>query len=210
MPVKIRLQRHGRKRSAFFHVVIADSRSPRDGRFIEKLGVYNPNTNPATIDLDFDKAYDWYAKGAQPTDTVRAILSYKGILYKDHLAKGILKGALTQEEADKKFEAWLSEKEDKINSKVSKLGSADDADKKKRADAEVAANEKKASEVAAKNTPVVEETEAPAEEATTEAKAENAPTEEATEVKAEEAAPEVKAEAETKEEETSSDEETKA
>lgn len=198
MPVKMRLQRHGRKRNAFFHLVIADSRSPRDGRFIEKIGTYNPNTNPATIEIDVNKAFDWYAKGAQPTDTVRAILSYKGVLYKNHLSKGVLKGALTQEEADKKFDAWIAEKEEKINSKVSKLGSAEEADKKKRAEAEAAANEKKASEVAAKNTPVVEETEAPADEA----KADDSP--------AEEAAPEVTAEAETKEEETSSDEETKA
>jgi small subunit ribosomal protein S16 len=181
MPVKMRLQRHGRKQNAFFHLVVADSRAPRDGRFIEKLGTYNPNTNPATIELDFDKAFDWLTKGAQPTDTVRAILSYKGILYKNHLAKGIAKGALTQEQADEKFNAWLDEKANKVQSKVDGLSAAEIADKKKRAEAEAAANEKKAQEVAAKNAPVVEETpeeEAPAAEATEEAPATEASSEE--------------------------------
>ena len=178
MPVKMRLQRHGRKQNAFFHLVIADSRAPRDGRFIEKLGTYNPNTNPATIELDFDKAFDWLNKGAQPTDTVRAILSYKGILYKNHLAKGVAKGALTQEQADEKFNAWLEEKANKVQAKVDGLSAAEVAERKKRAEAEAAANEKKAQEVAAKNAPAVEETpeeEAPAAEAT-EASSDEEPT----------------------------------
>ncbi|MBR9831041.1 30S ribosomal protein S16 [Acidiluteibacter ferrifornacis] len=178
MPVKMRLQRHGRKQNAFFHLVVADSRAPRDGRFIEKLGTYNPNTNPATIELDFDKAFDWLNKGAQPTDTVRAILSYKGILYKNHLAKGVAKGALTQEQADEKFNAWLEEKANKVQAKVDGLSAAEVAERKKRAEAEAAANEKKAQEVAAKNAPAVEETpeeEAPAAEAT-EASSDEEPT----------------------------------
>lgn len=163
MPVKMRLQRHGRKQNAFFHLVIADSRAPRDGRFIEKIGTYNPNTNPATIDLDFDKAYGWLTKGAQPTDTVRAILSYKGILYKNHLAKGVAKGALTQEQADAKFAAWMEEKENKISAKREGLTAQESAEKKRKADAEAEVNAKRAAEIAAKNAPVVEET--PAEEA---------------------------------------------
>ena len=109
MPVKIRLQRHGKKGSAFFHIVVADGRAPRDGKFIEKIGTYDPKTHPATIDIEFDKAIAWLQKGAQVTDTTKAILSYKGVMYKNHLIKGIAKGALTQEQADAKFEKWLSE-----------------------------------------------------------------------------------------------------
>ncbi|MEO1714380.1 MAG: 30S ribosomal protein S16, partial [Bacteroidota bacterium] len=100
MPVKIRLQRRGRKKAPFYHIVVADSRAPRDGKFIEKVGTYNPLTKPATIDLDRDLAFDWLMKGAQPTDTVRAILRFKGVLYKKHLYRGVKKGALTQEEAE--------------------------------------------------------------------------------------------------------------
>ena len=121
MSTKIRLQRHGKKRYAFFHVVVADARAPRDGKFIEKLGVYNPNTNPATIDIDFDRALHWVKTGAQPTDTCRALLSYKGVLHKDHLDRGVLKGAMTQEQADKKFEAWMKDKEGKIEGKKDSL-----------------------------------------------------------------------------------------
>lgn len=117
MPVKIRLQRHGKKNYAFFHIVVADSRSPRDGKFIEKLGIYNPNTNPATIELNLDSALDWLNKGAQPTRTCRAILSYKGVLYKRHLLGGVKKGAFTLDEAEKRFQAWLTEKEAKIQQK---------------------------------------------------------------------------------------------
>jgi len=111
MPVKIRLQRRGRKKRPFYHIVIADSRAPRDGRFIEKIGTYNPMTKPATIDIDRDKAYDWLVKGAQPTDTVRAILRYKGVYYKKHLMRGVKKGALTAEEAETKYQEWVANKE---------------------------------------------------------------------------------------------------
>lgn len=124
MPVKIRLARRGRKKNAMYDVVVADSRAPRDGRFIEKIGTYNPNTDPATIHLDGDKAFDWVMKGAQPTDTVRAMLSYKGVMMKKHLQVGVNKGAITQEEADKKLEAWLKDKDSKIQGKVDKLAKA--------------------------------------------------------------------------------------
>ena len=130
MPVKIRLARRGRKKQAMYDIVAADSRAPRDGRFIEKLGTYNPNTNPASINLDSDKVFDWVMKGAQPTDTVRAILSYRGIMYKKHLQVGVNKGAITQEEADKKLETWMKEKESRIQGKVDNLAKAK-ADKKK-------------------------------------------------------------------------------
>ena len=113
MPVKIRLQRKGKKRKPFYHIVIADSRSPRDGRFIEKIGSYNPTTKPATIELDRDKAYDWVNKGAQPTDTVRAILRFKGLGYRKHLQRGVKKGALTQEAADKLYQDWIDAKDAK-------------------------------------------------------------------------------------------------
>ena len=103
MAVKIRLQRHGKKDSAFYHLVVADGRAPRDGKFIEKLGVYNPNSNPATIDINFDSTLNWLMKGAQPTDTCRAILSYKGIMLKKHLIEGVKKGALTEVQAEQKF-----------------------------------------------------------------------------------------------------------
>lgn len=121
MATRIRLARHGKKGKPFFHIVIADTRSPRDGRFIEKVGTYNPTSNPAVIDIDFDKTLSWVEKGAQPTETCRAILSYKGILYKNHLNKGVKKGALTQEQADAKFEKWIADKEGKITAKISKL-----------------------------------------------------------------------------------------
>ena len=117
MPVKIRLQRHGKKGRPFFHIVVADGRAPRDGRFIERIGSYNPITNPATIELNHEKAADWMQKGAQPSDTARAILSYKGVMYKVHLNKGVAKGAMTQEQADTRFEEWLQEKQSKIQKK---------------------------------------------------------------------------------------------
>lgn len=198
MPTKIRLQRHGKKRYAYFHVVIADSRAPRDGKFIEKLGTYNPNTNPATIDIDFDKTLNWVKKGAQPTDTVRALLSYKGVIYKNHLDKGVTKGAFSQEDADKKFEEWLAAKEDKITAKKDTLSSAEAEEAKKRFAAEQEVNKKKADAIAAKTAElagevaeateeaVAETTEAAPEAATEVAlQVEEAPVEE---VKAEEAA----------------------
>jgi small subunit ribosomal protein S16 len=121
MSVKIRLQRHGRSKSPFYHVVVADSRAPRDGKFIEKIGSYLPQTQPATIELDLDRATYWLENGAQPTDTCRAILSYKGALMKSHLAVGVKKGALTQEQADAKFAAWVSEKENKVKTHVDRV-----------------------------------------------------------------------------------------
>ena len=126
MSVKIRLQRHGRKGKPFFWIVAADARSKRDGRSLEKLGTYNPNTNPATIDLDIDGAVKWLQNGAQPTDTARAILSYKGAMLKNHLAGGVKKGALTEEQAEAKFQAWLEEKAAKVSSKEGKLAKAEE------------------------------------------------------------------------------------
>lgn len=118
MAVKIRLQRKGRKKAPFYHIVVADARAPRDGRFIEKLGTYNPMTKPATIDLDREKAYDWLTKGAQPTDTARAILRFKGVLYRTHLERGVKKGALTPEQADVKYQEWIGAKDEKIAARV--------------------------------------------------------------------------------------------
>ena len=147
MSVKIRLARRGRKKQALYDVVVADSRAPRDGRFIEKIGTYNPNTDPASINLDNDKAFDWVMKGAQPTDTVRAMLSYRGIMMKKHLQIGVNKGAITQEEADKKLDAWMKDKESKIQGKVDKLAKAA-ADKKKAAlEAEKKVSEARAEEL---------------------------------------------------------------
>ena len=120
MATKIRLQRHGKKRAAFYHVVIADERAKRDGKFIEKIGTYNPNTDPATIDIKFDRALYWVKVGAQPTDTARAILRFKGIMYKKHLHRGVKKGALSQEEADTKYQEWIDAKDDKIAARFRK------------------------------------------------------------------------------------------
>lgn len=132
MPVKIRLQRRGRKKRPFYHIVVADSRSPRDGRFIEKIGVYNPMTNPATIDVDRQKALDWMGNGAQPTHTVGAILRYKGVMYMKHLQRGVAKGAFTQEEADKKFAAWIEHKEASVSKAIEKEAASVEALKKER------------------------------------------------------------------------------
>ncbi len=114
MPVKIRLARRGRKKQPFYHIVVADSRSPRDGKFIEQIGSYNPMTVPATIDIDRDKAFDWLNKGAQPTNTTAAILRFKGVMYRKHLARGVKKGAMTQEAADKLYEDFINNKEEKV------------------------------------------------------------------------------------------------
>ena len=195
MATKIRLQRHGKKGKAFFHLVAADSRAPRDGRYIEKLGTYNPNTNPATIEMNFDRTLHWVQVGAEMTDTARALLSYKGILHKNHLLNGVKKGALTTEQAEEKFAKWMEEKEGKVQGKKDSLSSAEEKAKADRMKAEVAVKEARAKEIAEKNAPepepVVEE--APAAEATEEAPAaEAAPVEEAP--AAEEAAPEAPAE----------------
>ncbi|WBL22699.1 30S ribosomal protein S16 [Zunongwangia sp. HRR-M8] len=143
MPVKIRLQRHGKKGKPFYWIVAADARSKRDGKFLDKVGIYNPNTNPATIELDVDGAVKWLQNGAQPTDTARAILSYKGALLKNHLAGGVRKGALTEEEAEKKFQAWLEEKESKINNKKENLTKAEQEAKDKALAAEKEVNAKR-------------------------------------------------------------------
>ncbi|MCC8411037.1 30S ribosomal protein S16 [Mucilaginibacter sp. UR6-1] len=163
MATKIRLQRHGKKGKPFYYIVVADSRAPRDGRFIERLGSYNPNTNPATIDINFDKTFEWVDNGAQPTDTCRAILSYKGVMYKKHLKGGVTKGALTQEQADAKFAEWVDQKEGKITGKKSNLASAKDDARKAALAAEAKKKEDRATAIAAKNAPVAEE-EAPATE----------------------------------------------
>lgn len=182
MATKIRLQRHGRKGNAFFHIVIADSRAPRDGRFIEKIGTYNPVTNPATIDLNLDRAVYWLQVGAEPTNTAKNILSYKGALMKNHLQGGVTKGAFSQEEAEKRFDAWLEERSNAVQGKKDGLAKAKadaktaalEAEKKK-SDARVAvaeeapAEEAPAEEVATEEVEVAaeevsEETAAPAEE----------------------------------------------
>jgi len=201
MSVKIRLQRHGKKQKPFYWIVAADARSKRDGRFLEKLGTYNPNTNPATIDLNIDQAVQWLHNGAQPTDTARAILSYKGALMKHHLDGGVRKGALTQEQADAKLAKWLEDKAGKVTAKKEGLSKAQEAAKVKALKAEKEANDKRAAaaveaakveeevaveeteeavaEVAVEETPAVEETvaevEAPAAEEAPEVVAEEAP-----------------------------------
>ncbi|MDX1279299.1 30S ribosomal protein S16 [Oceanihabitans sediminis] len=159
MPVKIRLQRHGKKGKPFYWIVAADSRAKRDGKFLEKLGVYSPTTNPATIDINVDSAVQWLENGAQPTDTAKAILSYKGVLLKKHLKGGVAKGALTEEQAEAKFTAWLEEKAAKIEAKKEGLSKAEAEARAKALEAEKAANEARI----AAQAPVVEE--APADEA---------------------------------------------
>ncbi|TFF40113.1 30S ribosomal protein S16 [Mucilaginibacter psychrotolerans] len=167
MATKIRLQRHGKKGKPFYYIVVADARAPRDGRFIERVGSYNPNTNPATIDINFDKTLEWVNNGAQPTDTCRAILSYKGVLYKKHLQGGVKKGALTEEQADAKFAEWQEQKDGKITGKKTGLVSAKDEARKLALIAEAKKKEDKAAAIAAKNAPVAEEVaeEAPAADA---------------------------------------------
>jgi small subunit ribosomal protein S16 len=150
MPVKIRLARHGSKRKPFYYIVAADSRAPRDGRYIERIGSYNPNTDPASIDLNFDKALQWLNNGAVPTETCKAILSYKGVLFKNHLQKGIAKGALTEEQAETKFNAWLNDNEQKIQAKKDKLKTNLKSNKEKRLKIEEEVNKSKAEELAAK------------------------------------------------------------
>lgn len=160
MPVKMRLARHGRKRYAYYHIVVADSRSPRDGRYIESIGTYNPNSNPATINLDFDKAYDWLTKGAQPTDTVKAILSYKGVLYKKHLMGGVKKGAFDVAEAEKRLDNWMTEKDAKIQAKIDRLAGDAEAEVKKQMAAEAKVKEQKVAAIAAKNAELAAEAKA--------------------------------------------------
>ena len=165
MATRIRLQRHGKKGKPIYHIVIADQRAPRDGRYIEKLGLYNPNVNPAIIDLNFDKTVEWVMKGAQPSDTVRAILSYKGVYMKKHLLGGVAKGAFDEDEAQKRFDDWISKKEEKIENKKSSLEKQADENKKAKIAAEKAYKEEKEKAIqeklAAQSAPAEE---APAEE----------------------------------------------
>ncbi len=150
MPTKIRLQRKGKKGQPFYHIIIADGRAPRDGKFIERIGIYNPLSKPAEIELNFDKAIDWLHKGAQPTDTVRAILSYKGVLYKSHLLKGVKKGAMTPEIAEAKFLEWQTAKQAKISSVIKEQELSVKERKKKQQAHEESVNEAKAQEIAKK------------------------------------------------------------
>ena len=197
MSVKIRLQRHGKKGKPFYWIVAADARAKRDGRFLEKLGTYNPNTNPATVNLDVDGAVKWLQNGAQPTDTAKTILSYKGAMLKNHLVGGVRKGALTEEQAEEKFQAWLEEKAGKVASKENNVAKAKSEAKAKALEAEKAVNEARVAAAVEAAAPEVVEEDAPevvAEEAAPEVVAE--------EVVAEEAAPEVVAEEATPEEAT--------
>ena len=125
MATRIRLARHGKKGKPFYHIIIADSRAKRDGRYIERIGSYDPNKNPAIIDINFERALYWVGVGAQPTDTVRGMLSYRGVLYKNHLLKGVVKGALTEAQAEEKFNKWMADKDSKIESKISSLENAE-------------------------------------------------------------------------------------
>ena len=195
MSVKIRLQRHGKKGQPYYHIVVADARSKRDGKYIEKLGSYNPNVNPAVIELSIDGAVKWLQDGAQPTDTARAILSYKGAMLKNHLINGVRKGALTEAQVETKFQAWLSEKEGKVSAKTDQLAKDEEANIKKQMAAETEANEARAKAILAKNTPEEVVEEAPVAEETTE----EAPQEEVVAEEVKEEAP--VAEVETKEEE---------
>ncbi|MFM7300592.1 MAG: 30S ribosomal protein S16, partial [Crocinitomicaceae bacterium] len=153
MATRIRLQRHGKKGKPFFHLVAADSRAKRDGKFIEKLGTYNPTANPAIIDINFENTLAWVQTGAEMSNTARAILSYKGVLYKNHLLNGVKKGALTAEQVEEKFAKWLSDKDAKIQGKKDGLAKNATAEKAAKLKAEQEANTAKAAEVAAKNTP---------------------------------------------------------
>jgi len=182
MPVKMRLQRYGKKRSPYFHIVIADGRAPRDGKYIERIGMYNPTKNPAEINIDFDAALSWLQKGAQPTDTVRAILSYKGVLYKYHLMKGVQKGAFDEAQAEVKFQAWLKEKEAKIAAKISGLEEKTRNERKAQLEAEAKIREAREAELAKKKAVEMEAEAAAAKEAAGE-------TEEAAEAETSEEAP---------------------
>jgi small subunit ribosomal protein S16 len=185
MPVKIRLQRHGKKGKPFYWVVAADARAKRDGRYLEKIGTYNPNTNPATVEIDVDSAVKWLGNGAQPTDTARTLLSYRGALLKHHLQGGVSKGALTQEDADAKFEAWLEDKANRIQAKVDGLSKEEAKAQADAFAAEKAVNEKRVADAKALAEEAAAEEAAAQAAAEAEAKAAAAP-----EVEAEEAATE--------------------
>jgi len=209
MPVKIRLQRHGKKGKPFYWIVAADVRAKRDGRFLEKLGVYNPNTNPATVEVNVDNALQWLENGAQPTNTARTLLSYRGVMLKHHLQGGVRKGAFSQEEADKKFDAWLEEKNSKIQAKVDGLSKEAAEERSARLAAEKETNEKRkaaaleaVAAAEAQATEVSEDAEAPQDNAPEAATAEDGSTNEAAveEAPAEEAAAEEAPVAEVQEE----------
>ena len=195
MPVKLRLQRHGKKGKPFYWVVAADARSKRDGRYLEKIGTYNPNTNPATLKIDVDSAVSWLQNGAQPTDTARNLLSEVGAMLKNHLVNGVKKGALKQEDVETKFEAWLADQASRNTAYVEKLSKAKADEKAKTLAAEKEVSEKrKADAEAAIAEQEAAAEEAAAEEAAPEAAAEEAASEAAPEAAAEEAAPEAAAE----------------
>ena len=193
MPVKIRLQRRGRKGYAYYHIIIADSRAPRDGKFIERIGSYNPNTNPSTVTLQFDRAMYWLQVGAQPTDTVRNILSSEGVLLKKHLLEGVKKGAFDEAEAEKRFEVWKASKESKLNKTIEQIEAKKVDIAKERLAAEVAVNKAKAAEIAK----IEAEARAAEEAARAKQEKEKAPTEEAAPAPVEE--PKAETPAETKE-----------
>ena len=174
MPAKIRLQRHGKKGQPFYHIVIADSRSPRDGKFIEKIGTYNPITDPAQISIKFDRALYWYSVGAVPTDTVRSLLSKTGVMMKYHLLRGVQKGALTEEQAEVKFQTWMKEKEAKAANAVKAKEEKARGEKKARFEAEKAVNEARAAEISKRKQAEMEARKA----AEAAAQAEEAPAEE--------------------------------
>ncbi|MAJ32242.1 MAG: 30S ribosomal protein S16 [Flavobacteriaceae bacterium] len=187
MPVRIRLQRHGKKGKPFYWIVAADSRSKRDGKFLEKLGIYNPNTHPATVELDVERSVQWMQNGAEPTNTARHLLSSKGAMLKLHLVKGVAKGALTEEQVEERFQSWLSEKEKSNQSKIDEINKSSNDQRAKALEAEKEVSEKRAAEIAAANAPEPVE-----EEAVVEASSEEAPAEEtvAEEAPAEEASEE--------------------
>jgi small subunit ribosomal protein S16 len=183
MPVKIRLSKKGRKKLPYYHIVVADSRAPRDGKFVERIGLYNPQTNPATIELNFDRALDWLQKGAQPTDTCRAILSEQGVMMKKHLLEGVKKGAFSSEEAESRYQKWFSEKEARIDAQIDKISKGKAVESKQRLEAETKVKEAKAQEVAKKLKAQAEEEKAA--EATVEKAEADVETAEATVEKAE-------------------------
>jgi len=187
MSVKIRLARKGRKKQAYYHIVVADSRAPRDGRFIERIGNYNPVTNPATIELDFEKALGWLQKGAQPTDTCRAILSNKGVMLKKHLLDGVKKGAFNEAEAEKRFNEWMKKKEDLVELQKTNLEKKSEDSLKSRLESEKAIKEKRAEEYAKKKAALLAEADAAAKAIVA---AEEPSEAEATETPAEESTPE--------------------
>jgi small subunit ribosomal protein S16 len=197
MATKLRLQRHGKKGKPYYHLVAADARAKRDGRYIERIGSYNPNTNPATIEIIHDRALHWLQTGAQPTDTARAVLKYKGVIFHNHLLNGVRKGALTEEQAQKKFDIWLNEKQGKIDEALKTLQSAADKLSSAALDQEKSINAARAKELAAKQANLAAEAAAASEAAhaaIAEASAQAAAAKVAAESPTEEAAPEAAAE----------------